>query len=435
MRAVKIAQTCGGKVFGPRPPTSYDEAVAIDEQLKLKNWCILPWTHAFIDPQGKVKPCCRFRGSEVPNSHNLAQAPLQELFAGPIYSSVREQMLASHPPAGCQRCWEEESAGKGLSLRQNHNRRWEELLTPQWDGQPQISFIEVGLSNQCNLKCRMCDSRYSSKWIKDEVHLYGKAMLPNSTPDFSLAAVQANLPHLRHLKFTGGEPLLNVQHQQILEQLTASGRSGEVSLNYSTNTTIWPTDGLMDLWLKFRRVEIALSIDGVGSVNDYVRHPSQWSQVEAVARRFFELAERHPHLNLGLRPSVSAYNLTNMPKLLHWWLGLCAEFPQAGERACRWVSLTHVTLPEILSLQVLPSPIKQKWQSTVLSELSDLPPKMQEACRSLVRYMMASDESHLFPRLIKFSETLDSLRGEHLATICPEFYAVQPHELSSASVR
>jgi hypothetical protein len=73
-----------------------------------------------------------------------------------------------------------------------------------------------------------------------------------------------------------------------------------------------------------------------------------------------------------------------------------------------------------LSRQVLPLPIKQKWQADTLSAIVELPPKLQDACRSLCRYMMAADQSQLFPRLVKYSQDLDQLRGEHLEVVCPD---------------
>ncbi|MCB0364965.1 MAG: twitch domain-containing radical SAM protein [Bdellovibrionaceae bacterium] len=386
-------------------------------------WCILPWTHAFIDPLGKVKPCCRFRGREVPGDCNLEENSLDDLFSGPVFETLRQSMVVDDSPTGCQRCWEEESAGKGMSLRQNHNRRWDELVSADWVGRPEISFLEIGLSSLCNLKCRMCDSRYSSKWVSDEVKLLGETINPNPPRKFSVSSVDGCLSRLRHIKFTGGEPLLIPEHQLILEKIFEMERASQVAINYSTNVTTLPKQDLQSLWRNFSRVEVALSVDGIGEVNDYVRNPSKWEQVEAVAVGFFEIAENMPNLFLGLRPSVSVYNLLSQPDLLRWWLKLCDKYPRAGERARKWVSLTHVTYPEQLSLQVLPQKTKERWTQMIDASLDGLPEKWSESCRSLCRYMLAHDREDLFSQLVSFTHDLDEIRQESVDTACPQLGA------------
>jgi MoaA/NifB/PqqE/SkfB family radical SAM enzyme len=37
---------------------------------------------------------------------------------------------------------------------------------------PTIRWMELAISNDCNLACRMCDSRYAWKWFDDEKELY-----------------------------------------------------------------------------------------------------------------------------------------------------------------------------------------------------------------------------------------------------------------------
>ena len=332
-------------------------------------------------------------------------------------------MSEGHRPTGCQRCWEEEDSGKKISLRQSHNRRWQELTPNAWDGSPQITFLEIGLSNLCNLKCRMCDSRYSSKWAGDEKSLLGKSHNPDPPRKFPVDKLRASFSQLRHIKFTGGEPLLIPEHQQILQELVDCGNSETIGVNYSTNVTVLPKPDLIEVWKKFGRIELALSVDGIGAVNDYVRNPSKWAQVQKVSEEFFRLAEGLPNLHLGIRPSVSVYNLLSQPQLMKWWLNLCEKFPLAGKRAQQWISPTHVTYPEILALQVLPPETKRIWQKQIFSQLDSLPDRVRSSLQSLCQYMLADDRSELFPEFIKFSQQLDELRNEKLAYAVPELEA------------
>ena len=38
---------------------------------------------------------------------------------------------------------------------------------------PTICWMELAIGNDCNLACRMCDSRYAWKWFDDEKEMYG----------------------------------------------------------------------------------------------------------------------------------------------------------------------------------------------------------------------------------------------------------------------
>ena len=38
-----------------------------------KTFCSMAWDHQFIDPTGRVKPCCRFAEKFRPKDNNLNQ--------------------------------------------------------------------------------------------------------------------------------------------------------------------------------------------------------------------------------------------------------------------------------------------------------------------------------------------------------------------------
>ena len=77
----------------------------------------------------------------------------------------------------------------------------------------------------------------------------------------------------------GGEPLLIHQHYDFLNELVERGRAPFVTLEYNTNLSIVPEKALK-LWEHFKKVKLGVSLDGVGPINDYIRHPSKWSVME-----------------------------------------------------------------------------------------------------------------------------------------------------------
>lgn len=64
--------------------------------LRCNTWCFLPWLHLFINPQGRVKPCCHFKMDDVweikvdPNKKNN----LSKIF---LNSSMGTSSVASMP--------------------------------------------------------------------------------------------------------------------------------------------------------------------------------------------------------------------------------------------------------------------------------------------------------------------------------------------------
>ena len=58
-----------------------------------------------------------------------------------------------------------------------------------------------------------------------------------------------------------------------------SGFAGGIDLSYNTNITLLP-QGVAELWPQFKSVSLSCSIDGYGSLNEYIRRPSRWRDVD-----------------------------------------------------------------------------------------------------------------------------------------------------------
>ena len=70
----------------------------------------------------------------------------------------------------------------------------------------------------------------------------------------------------------GGEPFYSKSFKKLVDALIDNGSSKNISMNLSTNGTIFNAS-LMDKMLRnFKRVGINLSIDGIGKHFDYIRH-------------------------------------------------------------------------------------------------------------------------------------------------------------------
>jgi MoaA/NifB/PqqE/SkfB family radical SAM enzyme len=82
---------------------------------------------------------------------------------------------------------------------------------------------------------------------------------------------------VQYITLSGGEPLLDKSHVEMLEYFVNKNRS-KISLHYNTNGTVYAPH-LIPLWNKFKQVELSFSIDNVELKFEYERYGSTWSTV------------------------------------------------------------------------------------------------------------------------------------------------------------
>jgi MoaA/NifB/PqqE/SkfB family radical SAM enzyme len=371
----------------------------------------MAWNHQFIDPTGRVKPCCRFEEKHRRKDNNLQDKTLTEVFTGEWMDTVRQKMILGERVDGCTRCYQEEDAGK-RSLRQRYN---ESTLLPIQElvdiNSPKLRWIELAISNDCNLACRMCDSRYSWKWFKEEQALFGKTHNTKEHSESDISNVFPFLQDLVHLKFTGGEPLLTKSHWTLIDKLLKERDCSDIFLNYSTNCTLTPKPSWVDRWNKFKYVEFALSFDSCDPLeSEYIRWPAKFSTTEPVTKRFLELNHRDNYRVL-LRSTISILNVWNLPETLLWWI-------KHDPREHKIMNPTHLTHPGFLSVTVLPRNLKnlieEKFNNYKDSSISN-------HLTYIKNYMNSKDDSSLLPNLIEYLDKTDRYRSQSFIKAYPQF--------------
>jgi organic radical activating enzyme len=242
---------------------------------------------------------------------------------------LRRDFLYGHKPATCQRCWDEEAAGR-TSKRINSKIRLKEYvgqiefhnLDPN-----QLWFIDLKLGNICNLKCRICGSWSSSKWAKEEIdyvpgidrktHLAYKFLQDGAWPRETKVFwdnLKTLLPNIKYFEFTGGEPFLIEQHFELLRYAVEQDYSKNIEIHYNTNGTVFPEQA--ELWNNFKHVEIAFSIDNLGARFEYERYGANWNEVQANIAKF--TAMRSNKISTQLCTTMNIQNVYYLPELCDW---------------------------------------------------------------------------------------------------------------------
>jgi MoaA/NifB/PqqE/SkfB family radical SAM enzyme len=294
--------------------------------------CMLPWISIETSPIGTARPCCLAKDEIVDANgvkYNLNTHTLEEIYHSGYMQNLRQEFLAGNKPATCQRCWDEEAAGR-ISKRMNSRIRLKEYYdNVDWPNlnPDQLWFIDLKLGNICNLKCRICGSWSSSKWAKEEIdyvpgidrkeHLAYKFLQDGAWPRESEVFwdnLRALLPNIKYFEFTGGEPFLIQQHFDLLEYAVKHDYAKNIEIHYNTNGTVFPEQH--HLWSHFKHVEVAFSIDNTEARFEYERYGAVWSEVQANLAKFIEL--RSSKFSTQLCLTVNVQNVYYLPEICDW---------------------------------------------------------------------------------------------------------------------
>ena len=338
----------------PQKPTEY--------------FCIAPFQSIRQNAYGRNSPCAFGAG----NWHHGDLTP-KERWHSKELNALRQQFIEGKKPEACVRCWDEEAAGK-KSLRQRQyeyfpNDYEEIVLTGRWEQGPKTAVFKT--SNVCNLACRSCAGWDSNSYTKEGLYYADTyntltehqgqlkrhnrfiPLLPPKHMDFMQYKEIAD--NLEKIDFFGGEPLLNTTQLDLLEYLTEKGLSKKITLFYSTNCTNNPTERLKRAWAKFKKIELSMSVDGVGDKFEYLRYPGVWAEAEENIHKFLDLKNSldcEVYHMAGL--TASAMNCYDIDEV-HSWL----------QKTIGDVYVNMVHSPEYLAVHILPEEVKSAIRSHI----------------------------------------------------------------------
>lgn len=117
--------------------------------------------------------------------------------------------------------------------------------------------VYFSLTNRCNLSCQMCEISRNPSRKEDEL----------STAQIKDIILQIKDMGIRHVIFSGGEPLLREDLLEIVEFATAQGLA---MVDIITNGALLD-DSIIEKLIRARVNHITISLDGMGEVNDLIR--------------------------------------------------------------------------------------------------------------------------------------------------------------------
>lgn len=158
-------------------------------------FCILPWIHLSVTPKSHIRLCCMANGLISKNNlpMSLFEYSIDQIWNSEHMRSIRKDMIENRNRPECQACYSMENSGLG-SYRMYMNNEWQKIIGPydpllsssrnnafRVSSPPNNYHFITG--NLCNLKCRMCNSWFSSQVEQDPVHSQWSEMLNLNEPD------------------------------------------------------------------------------------------------------------------------------------------------------------------------------------------------------------------------------------------------------------
>jgi len=362
---------------------------------------------------------------------DLNSSTIEEIYHSSYMQNLRRRFRAGDQPETCNRCWEEESAGRTSKRMHTQVRLKEMLPLIDWanDQPDQLWFLDLKLGNICNLACRICGSWSSSAWGTEELAYMPKGSdkkkhiaytwmrqgaWPRKTETF-WANLKTLLPDIRYFEFTGGEPWMIAEHWDLLEFAVAEGHGRHIDIHYNTNATQDPAR-LIPLLPELGRVDIAFSIDNVGQRFEYERHGANWLRANEIIDAVHGLQVKHPNITTQLCFTINVQNVYYIDELLNW-----AQHKNFGN-----IYFNMMHSPDHMSVQHM-TPAAQELVLNKLKTTFWHTAQHQREINALINFIEAGPGSDGKVFLFKMRQT-DDYRNQNFAVTHPEIAKAMGYE-------
>ena len=302
--------------------------------------------NGYIDRYNKgVRSCCVYGPKYI---GNIKDQSLVDIINSDEWKNIKQQMYANEWPSSCLSCKERERI-TGWSVRSLFTD--EIFETTGWE-EENITYLEFNGSNICNLACLHCTPGFSSRWVIDnkkarkvydtydadkQYRLRDLDAIRTHTNDLSDRSTKMHLPdpdliienlkqldlsNLRTINFKGGEPLLNSEVPAILNYLEEQSILHQVTIIFSSNGT-YINQTIIDLFKKCKSIRFNISIDGIGSLFNYIRYgDAKFEDIEPTIAELNKL----PNIKIDICTAVMNYNIYHLDDIRSWTTGMREKY-------------------------------------------------------------------------------------------------------------
>jgi MoaA/NifB/PqqE/SkfB family radical SAM enzyme len=284
-------------------------------KIDLSTYCPLP----FNGYDSRLKwVCCVYQS---PTDQNLKSH--REIKNSPKIIQMQQDLLNGVKSVDCQSCWGNESSNSpslrtSILKKLNFDQLDSDELIQQVIDDKKLRYLWIDSGSVCNLACRSCSYMYSTSLFKEHKDRHNHTPITGIKKTDVQSLMQEDYSSIAEIMVLGGEPFLNLDHMQIIDEIVKQGYSNNAELKYFTNGTVKLPQAIERQIPHFKRVKFNLSIDAVGQQFAYIRTNGQWDSIESNLNYLLDLQKLHPNIILSVQITISVLNILYLGELMQW---------------------------------------------------------------------------------------------------------------------
>lgn len=377
--------------------------------------CPLAWNHISVTTTGYYRLCCVSKND--PLKHHVNEVTPMEWINSEHMKSIRDQMRRGEAVKYCEKCQIEESIGH-TSKRLGELEKWPEAFNQNVN----IEYLDLRLGNSCNLKCRMCWPGSSNKILEEvrELQSAGHSTPYDLIPLDSIErlskwpdnenfwqSLDDILPNIKEIYLTGGEPAMIRNNILLLEKLIELDLAKNIFLRMNSNVTLF-NHKWHKILPKFKHVNISASIDGIGRVNDYIRYPSSWDEID----QNICYLDSIDNVDLTINTTVQVYNILYLHEL----------FDYALEHDIKLYT-TMLIDPDYFNIRNLPDEPKiaaQDYLDELIKSKKYSDTYLRRQAEKILDFLNQLPQTDIRDGLWEYTNLLDQKRGQDIQDFLPK---------------
>jgi MoaA/NifB/PqqE/SkfB family radical SAM enzyme len=341
-----------------------------------KIFCQVPWFELHINADGVYHTCGAqphsIHGTPEGEIYNVHKMTIPEWINSEYQRQARIKKLQDQPDDLCRMCYKEEDLGSSskrikenlkskirpIHFVEDYQRSPDrQLFDYSQENQGQTDNLypnsyHIILGNECNLACRHCNPKNSSKLAvegKMNGTWFGPTRMNWTTDEWAWNHVvdyMCATPDLKFVHIIGGEPLINPRFEDLIDRLLTAGKT-DIYLGFTTNGTVVNIP-LIEKLNAFRHVDIGISIETADILNDNIRRGSDTASILNNIDTYLKY-RKEAHVYVTARPVPSALSIHTLDDLYRWCISRRLDI------------MTNILVrPEWMQIQQLPTEIKQR---------------------------------------------------------------------------
>lgn len=299
-----------------------------------------------ITAYGAVNPCCAtsFDFTHINDIENI----VDYFYKDNKLESARQTELTDTWLEECKGCkWKSE---QGLVSRKDKMLNWFPHADINFTKQNKYAIIHMDISfgNSCNQKCIMCNSNFSSQWLKDDLLMMEEAPYIRQQQNMQLKNWSLSYDHLdqiaslvsehtKKIEIKGGEPLYDKRFEYFVNKVLEINPN--VAFSTNTNGTHFNQKNI-DMLNRINKINIDVSFDGIGKTFEWIRNTS-WQEAEENYERCLQHVKHTPNLNY----TTMIYNVDHFEEFYNWAADMSDKYQRPV--ACHFTQV--VNTPKHLS--------------------------------------------------------------------------------------